>query len=116
MCYLVRQQQASAESVLPPLPAGTQPPRRWVGAGALLVAGLALAAWLVPTATPPAAAVQPQAAAVTAPVASAEPVAGGLQQVRATGAAERNALPVDDDVPSAPLASKAGYGGCHHGL
>ena len=109
MCYMVRQQQAAAEPGGAPVPPIIDRVRsRWVAAaGAALVGGFALAAFVEPsgTSTPPEAA---QAAAVI-PVAAKSTAAPGAP-------AGDTSLAPDDGVPTVTGSSKAGMGNCHQGL
>lgn len=108
MCYMLRQQQAAAE------PGGvTVPPRmdsvrpRWVAAaGAALIGGLALAAFVQPssTSTLP----EPAQAAALLPVAA--------KSTGSTGAPPTEGLAPDDGVPTASTSPKSGMGHCHQGL
>jgi hypothetical protein len=109
MCYMVRQQQAAAEPGGAPVPPIIDRVRsRWVAAaGAALVGGFALAAFVEPsgTSTPPEAA---QAAAVI-PVAAKSTATPGAP-------AGDTSLAPDDGVPTVTGSSKAGMGNCHQGL
>lgn len=109
MCYMLRQQQAAAEPGGAPVPPVIDRVRsRWVAAaGAALVGGFALAAFVEPsgTTTPPEAA---QAAAVI-------PVAAKSTATPGAPAGETSLAP-DDGVPTVTGSSKAGMGNCHQGL
>ena len=109
MCYMLRQQQAAAEPGGAPVPPVIDRVRsRWVAAaGAALVGGFALAAFVEPsgTSTPPEAA---QAAAVI-PVAAKSTATPGAP-------AGDTSLAPDDGVPTVTGSSKAGMGNCHQGL
>ncbi len=110
MCYLIRQQQTEAErGTTSPLNQDRLRPR-WIGAvGATLIAGLAVAALVVPPSAPPLIIQKDSAGPV--PVASttvAEPTATVIEQVSAR---------MDDGVPAAASdVAKTGADGCHHGL
>jgi hypothetical protein len=110
MCYRIRQQQTEAQ------PSGTTPPLnlerlrpRWIAAaGAAMIAGLAVAALVVPPSSPQL--VDVKEAGAPAPVAmvtTAVPVAAGTPE---------GSLPADDGVPSASDVAKSDLGHCHHGL
>ena len=109
MCYMLRQQQAAAEPGGAPVPPVIDRVRsRWVAAaGAALVGGFALTAFVEPsgTSTPPEAA---QAAAVI-------PVAAKSTATPGAPAGETSLAP-DDGVPTVTGSSKAGMGNCHQGL
>ena len=117
MCYLVRHQKAEAQrdTAAAPLSAGRLRPR-WAGViAATLVGGLAMAALVDPSWTPPSLTERDP----TAP----PPMVAGAQAPATTGVAaytpvvEQTAAPLDDGVPttSTDLAN-ATVGGCHHGL
>lgn len=109
MCYMVRQQQQATQAG-----AGTTPPSielrpRWLAAaGAALIASFAVAALVVPSGTSSRADVRDTAAPL--------PVASRTAATPAGPVLEQTSLSVDDDVPTAPGASRAGAGNCHHGL
>lgn len=110
MCYLVRQQQAEAAT------GGTAPHDtmrgarpRWAGAAtAALVAGLAVAALVVPAGQREWREAEAAAAPAAMPLKTAD--------VRATPVAARTMLPVDDGVPTAPDRAGAAAAPCQHGL
>lgn len=82
MCYLARHQQAMPGEGHAAAPTGSGQHRpRWAGVGAaVLVAGLAFAAFLVPSAVPPVSADEAQGVVET--VASAVSPASVVEQVR----------------------------------
>jgi hypothetical protein len=109
MCYLVRQQQAEAER------GGTTPPSlerlrpRLIGAvAAALIGGLAVAALVVPSSTPPVLSAQDS----TGPA----PLASNTAATPSAGFVQHGSAPVDDGVPTASDVVKVGAGNCHHGL
>ena len=109
MCYVARHQQAKpAEgTITPPKEAGQHRPR-WAGAGAaVLVAGLAVAAFLVPPAVPPVSADEAQGVAAT--VASALTPAPVVEQVSIS-------TTLDDSVAAPQEGPKAADGACSHDL
>lgn len=117
MCYLARQQQAQSqpEATVPPLEPGSRLRPRWAGAIATaLVGGVAMAALVVPSWTPPSATERDPTAPTTMVTG-----AGPLTLARTTLGApvlEQTATTADDDVPTAGDTLKAGVGGCHHGM
>ena len=109
MCYLARHQQATHEdeSMARPAVPGQQRPR-WAAAGTgVLVAGLALAAFLVPPAVPPVSADEAQAVAAT--VASTLTQAPAAEQVIIS-------TTLDDGAAAPDNAAKTVGGGCHYDL
>ena len=109
MCYMVRQQQAAAEPGGAPVPPVIDKVRtRWVAAaGAALVGGFALAAFIEtsPTTSLP----EPAQAAAVVPAAA--------KSTATTGAPpSETGLAPDDGVPTASSWRKAGAGNCEHGL
>ena len=110
MCHLVRQDATEAEhGARAPLPGPGRVRSRWAGvAAATLVGGLALAGLVAPSPTAPLMPPQQHAAAPMAAARTADLGAGP--------AMERTALPADDGVPTAPDATRAAIGDCHHGL
>lgn len=115
MCYLVRQQHASPEPAgTPPLTGGDGARHRWVGAAAAIgIAGVALAAALV---APPATAPSLDSVTRAAPAPVATPASTRADIVPAAASTTQRSLPADDDVPTVTGSTKAGYGGCSHGL
>ena len=109
MCYLVRQNATEAEhGALSPPPGSERMRSRWAGAAAAtLIGGLALAGLFSPAPTAPPSVPEQLAAA---------PVATRTGAVSERLVIEQTALPAGDDVPTAPDATRAGIGGCHHGL
>ena len=109
MCYMLRQQQAAAELGGAPVPPIIDRARsRWVAAaGAALVGGFALAAFVEPSSTP--ALPEPAQAAAVIPAAAKSTATTG------TPASETGLAP-DDGVPTASTWRKAGAGNCEHGL
>ena len=108
MCHLVRDSQGfageGAGSPVPPGPRRLRP--RVIGAtAAVLLGGVALAAWVAPPSAPPSPDVQPTVAAVPATNFVSTPTTIDVQ---------RGVLPVDDDVPTA--GAKAAAGECNHAL
>ncbi len=110
MCYLARHHRATLaeESMTRPEEPGGQRPR-WAAAGTgVLVAGLALAAFLVPPAVPPVSADEAQAVAATV-ASTLTPAAPAVEQVVISTTL--------DDGPAAPEdAAKAAGGTCHYDL
>lgn len=109
MCYMLRQQQAAAEPGGAPVPTTIDRVRsRWAAAaGAALVGGFALAAFVEPSPTRTLA--EPARAAAVIPAAA--------KATTTTGApASETGLAPDDGVPTATGSSKAGMGHCHQGL
>lgn len=117
MCYLAHQQQAQAQpdATVPPLEGSSRLRPRWAGAAAAtLVGGLAMAALVVPSWTPPSATERDPTAPPTMVTGT-----GPVTLVRTTLAApvlEQTAAAVDDDVPTTGDTLKASVGGCHHGM
>lgn len=116
MCYLVRHRQARAQrdAAASSPPAGRLRPR-WAGAiAATLVGGLAMAALVDPSWTPP-------SGTERDPTAPPPMVERSLETTTtaAFGApvVEQTAAQIDDGVPTASTdLAKASVGGCHHGL
>lgn len=108
MCYMVRQQQAAAEPGGAPVPSIIDRVRtRWVAAaGAALVGGFALAAFVEPSSTP----------ALAEPAQAAAVIPAAATSTGTTGAPPSQATAPDDDVPTVTGSSKAGMGNCHQGL
>jgi hypothetical protein len=111
MCYLVREQQDRAAqrggAALPPSIDRMRP--RWAGAvAAALIGGVAVAALVAPSSTSPLLSTR-DSAAPAALVSSAV-------AVPTAAVAGQSTAPVDDGVPSASDAVKAGMGHCHEGL
>lgn len=111
MCHLVREESLASQAGSDGAPA--QPPRvrprRAAVVAAVLVGGLAVAALLAPSRVSP----------LSPSVAPRHEVQAGLVSLQAApsaGALERTALPVDDDVPTAPEPARAGAAPCHHGM
>lgn len=111
MCYLVREHAAESErGTASPVRTPERVRSRWAGAAAAtVIGGLALAALVAPSPTAP-----------LAPPPQQQFAAAGMASRTATipaGAViEQTALPAGDDVPTAPDATRAGIGPCHHGL
>jgi hypothetical protein len=110
MCYLVREQQAQPEprgSSTPPSLERLRP--RVIGAvAAALVAGLALAALVPPSA--------PAGVKATEPAAPA-PLVSRASVLPAASVVELTSTTLDDGVPSSKAEmAKAGLGHCEHGL
>lgn len=109
MCYMLRQQQAAAEPGGAPVPPIIDRVRsRWVAAaGAALVGGFALAAFVEPSSTSTLA--EPAQAAAVIPAAAKSTATTGMP-------ASETSLAPDDGVPTVTGSSKAGMGNCHQGL
>ena len=112
MCHLVREPKAlagdSVDASVPPRPQGLRP--RWAAAAAaVLVGGVALAAWI----SPPSATGKTPASEPMKPTVAAVPAAAFVATPTATDAGH-GTLPADDDVPTA--GASAASGGCHHAL
>lgn len=109
MCYLARHSQAKPLEGHIDAPTGAGQDRsRWAGAGAaVLVAGLAFAAFLVPPAVPPVSADEVQAVAETV-VSSLTPVPV-VEQVSIS-------TTLDDGTPAPGEGAKLAAGACAHGL
>lgn len=109
MCYMLRQQQAAAEPGGAPVPPIIDRVRsRWVAAaGAALIGGFALAAFVDPA--PTTALPEPAQAAAVVPAAAKSPTTTGAPPSEAS-------LAPDDGVPTASTWRKAGAGNCEHGL
>ena len=116
MCYLIRHQQAAAETspaATPPRPGQLQP--RWVGAAAFaLIGGLAVAAAFVTQPPTP----QAKELAAVAPVQSNAVQPSSLERasLQSSNAMPPNSLAPDDDVPAASGNAKAAFGHCEHDL
>lgn len=111
MCYMVREQPAGVpeRASAPTVPGLDRLRPRWVAAiGATLLGGLALAAFVDATPSPP----QLSARASAAPM----PIAARSTQAPSGPVVEQTALPMDDGVPGAPDGARAAIGPCHHGL
>lgn len=110
MCYLVRQQQAETAANGTAAEDGMRASRpRWAGAAAaMLVAGLALAALVLPAGQRD----------MREGVAAAVPTALVVKAVdgHAGATTVRTMLPVDDGVPTAPDRGAAAASPCQHGL
>lgn len=104
MCYLARHQQAMPGEGHAAAPTGSGQHRpRWAGVGAaVLVAGLAFAAFLVPPAVPPVSADEAQG--VVATVASAVAPAPVDEQVRISITLDDGTPAPTEDAPSAGAA------------
>lgn len=111
MCYLVREPLAEPEpGRATPSPGSRRLQPRRAAIAAMLVGGLALAAYVAPSSEPnPAQASNAGTAAAASVKAAPAPLA--------TDAA-RGALPADDGVPTSTDVSRASYGmgHCEHGL
>lgn len=111
MCHLVREDLFESQSGREAGPAPARPlrPRRAGVVAALLVGGFAVAALLAPSKVSPLS--SPVAQHGEAPAALAS-----LQAVPGAAGLERTALPVDDEVPTAPGTAQSGAAPCHHGF
>ncbi|HYD76058.1 hypothetical protein [Ramlibacter sp.] len=113
MCYLARHQQAMPGKGHATAPTDTGQHRpRWAGVGAaVLVAGLSVAAVLVPPAVPPVSADEAQGvvATVASAVAPATAPAQVVEQVRIT-------TTLDDGTPTPTEAARSVGGACAHDM
>lgn len=109
MCYLARHQQAVPGDVPAdtPTPSGQHRPR-WAGAAtAVAVAGLALAAFLLPPAAPPVSADEAQG--VVSTVASTFAPVPVVEQISIS-------TTLDDGTPAPEEGTKAAGDACGHGM
>ena len=109
MCYMLRQQQAAAEPGGAPVPPVIDRVRsRWIAAaGAALVGGFALAAFVEPSST----------RTLAEPAQATAAIPAALKSTAAPGApASESSLAPDDGVPTVTGSSKVGMGHCHQGL